>query len=105
MFKRKREDVIPQQLEMENSDNSANDPLGLPKDDEMSIPEVEVNPIHEQYKTAMRNTGNSNQAGMDTKDVQLIISKLDLINARLENLNERILSLERAFANQEKRRW
>ena len=98
MFKRKGEEVIP---EMETPENST-DNLEMPRTEEM--PEIEVNPIHEQYRMPQQSAPTSHQ-GMDTKDIQLIISKLDLINARLENLNERILSLERAFANQEKRRW
>lgn len=98
MFKRKGEEVIPEMETPENSDDN----LGLPRTEEM--PEIEINPIHEQYRLPQQSSPQPRQ-GMDTKDVQLIISKLDLINARLENLNERILSLERAFANQEKRRW
>lgn len=37
-------------------------------------------------------------------EMQVIISKLDLINARLENLNQRLINLERVLF-EEKRKW
>lgn len=39
------------------------------------------------------------------KDLQVIMSKLDLINARLENLHQRLSSIERVAYEEQKKAW
>ena len=102
LFKGKKEDEIGP-MDLPKPEVSESDPLGLPKDRDMGeLPDVEPMPMMSNHGSAF---SMQRSAGPDSKDVQIIISKLDLINARLENINERLLSLERTYVAQEKRRW
>jgi hypothetical protein len=59
----------------------------------------EMSQYHVPQENQPRVSGERFEGSISPKDVQLILSKLDLISSRLDNLNRRIEAMETANKN------
>ncbi|QQG38835.1 MAG: hypothetical protein HYS32_04535 [Candidatus Woesearchaeota archaeon] len=71
-------------------------PLDMPDLPPQNEPELPSLPQTPSFSQPMYDPP---QKGISPRDIELIISKLDSLNAKLENLNHRLANLERIAAS------
>ena len=81
--------------------NMSRNDVGMPENDETFS-----NPAMNSFNETQRSPEKIQQAqAFDKRDIELILNKLDLLNAKVENLSQRIANFERLMTTEQRRRW